>query len=249
MHWVNIVRALTPPIFLKMLRSRYACLPLEYSEFLAWMGFINPGMLQRGNMELFSYCVERLPSNAPLVEIGSFAGLSLNHLIYFVRRAGRTNPIFSVDEWKFEGAQPGQLIKGSKISFDAYRDHVIETFRRNVLLFSSDRLPHHIELSSDQFFAAWHKRETRQDYFGNTAALGGPISFAYIDGDHSYQQSKRDFENVDRYLEVGGFIVFDDSADYSGCGSERTAQEASTWKSYELVAKNPNYCLRKRGTW
>ena len=78
--------------------------------------------------------------------------------------------------------------------------------------------------------------------------LGGSISFAYIDGDHSYQQSKRDFENVDRYLEVGGFIVFDDSEDYSGCGSARTAQEASTWNSYELVAKNPNYCLRKRDT-
>ena len=29
------------------------------------MGFIDPGMLQRGNIELFSYCVEQLPSNRP----------------------------------------------------------------------------------------------------------------------------------------------------------------------------------------
>jgi hypothetical protein len=246
MQWKNIVRESLPPILLKMLRSRHACSPVAHSELLEWMRFINPGMLVRGNVELFSYCLERLPSNAPLVEIGSFAGLSLNHLIYFLRRTGRANPIFSVDEWKFENSHPDQSIKGSQITFDAYRNHVIETFRRNVLLFSSDRLPHHIELSSDAFFAAWHSRETRQDYFGNAARLGGPISFAYIDGNHTYQQSKRDFENVDCYLEVGGFIVFDDSADYSGWGSARTAQEASTWKNYELVAKNPNYCLRKQ---
>jgi hypothetical protein len=50
---------------------------------------------------------------------------------------------------------------------------------------------------------------------------------------------------VDRYLEIGGFIVFDDSADDSDWGSARTAWEASSLPRYELVAKNPNYCVRK----
>jgi Methyltransferase domain len=248
MKWKSVARELTPPILLRTrtaFRSR-AIAPLAHSELLAWMGFINPGMLHRGNIELFSYCLERLPSNNPLVEIGSFAGLSLNHLIYFLRQTGRANPVFSVDEWKFEGSHPGELIEGSQISFDAYRNHVIEIFRRNVLLFSPDHLPHHIELSSDEFFAAWGRRETRQDYFGNTANLGGPISFAYIDGNHSYEQSMRDLKNVDCYLEPGGFVLLDDSADNSGLGSAQTAQEAAMWKNYELIAKNPNYCLRKR---
>jgi hypothetical protein len=55
----------------------------------------------------------------------------------------------------------------------------------------------------------------------------------------------RDFYNVDRYLVPGGFIVFDDSADGSGWGSNRTAREAAALKRYEIVAKNPNYCFRK----
>jgi len=36
-----------------------------------------------------------------------------------------------------------------------------------------------------------------------------------VDRDHTYDQSIRDFRNVNRFLEVGGFIIFDDSADDS----------------------------------
>jgi hypothetical protein len=70
-------------------------------------------------------------------------------------------------------------------------------------------------------------------------------TFAHIDGTHNYEQSMRDFLNVDRHLEQGGFIVFDDSADGSQWESNRTAREAAALPLYELIAKNPNYCLRK----
>jgi hypothetical protein len=152
----------------------------------------------------------------------------------------------AINAGRFEGAVARQTIKGSQVSHDAYRQHVIDTFRRNVSLFSGDRLPHHLELCSNDFFAAWDRGETKRDYFGNTSKLGGPISFAYIDGDHSYEQSMQDLKNVNRHLESGGFIVFDDSADDSGWGSAQTAQEAAKWQTYKVVAKNPNYCLRKR---
>jgi cephalosporin hydroxylase len=83
------------------------------------------------------------------------------------------------------------------------------------------------------------------DFFGRTAKLGGPIVFAHIDGAHTYEQSMRDFRNIDRHLVSGGFIVFDDSADNSDWGSRLSAQEASKLPQYELIAKNPNYCIRK----
>jgi hypothetical protein len=210
------------------------------------MTFINPGMFSNENLALLAHCVDRLPSNAAIVEIVSFAGLSLNHIVRLLRMGNRINPMFSVDEWKFEGYEAGQKIENTCVSFDEYRAHVIETFRRNVQLFSRDRLPHHIEIDSDSFFAAWAKNEARTDFFGRRAQLGGPIALVYIDGDHSYEQSKRDFENVDRYLESGGFVVFDDSADGSGWGSAITAKEAANRPNYDLVAKTPNYCVRKR---
>lgn len=220
--------------------------PVGEHEFLNWLRFINPGMLVRGNVELLAYCANNLPSNSPVLEVGTFAGLSLNHLIYFLRRSNRDNPVFSVDEWRFEGARAGETIPGSSLSFDAYRDHVIETFYRNLQLFSGDRLPFHYELSSDAFFSAWNAQEERIDSFRRRRKLGGPLAFVYIDGDHSYEQSKRDFENADRYLEVGGFVVFDDSAPLSPFGCKRTAEEAASLPQYEVITRNPNYCLRKR---
>jgi hypothetical protein len=59
--------------------------------------------------------------------------------------------------------------------------------RSRVMLFDRDRLPHHIELNSDRFFAAWDCRETITDFFGRQVSLGGPIAFAYIDGAHTYE--------------------------------------------------------------
>lgn len=215
-------------------------------EFLNWLRFVNPGMLVRGNVELFAYCVDNLPSNSPILEIGTFAGLSLNHLVFFVRKSNRNNPVFSVDPWHFEGALADATIPGSSISFDVYRSHVIDTFRRNVTLFSGGRLPHHFELSSDEFFSHWKEHKEETDYFGSTVKLGGPISLAYLDGDHRYEQSKRDFSSIDHYLEVGGFVIFDDSAPLSRFGCKKTAEEAASLPQYEVVTRNPNYCLRKR---
>jgi hypothetical protein len=210
------------------------------------VSYINPGMLSPGNLALFDYCIRNLQSQAAVVEIGSFAGLSLNNIIHLLQTHGHENPVFSVDEWNGEGhGSAEQCIPGSRITWEEYKTHTIESFRRNVSLFSRDRMPHHIESDSDQFFAAWHNAETRIDYFGREVTLGGPIAFAYIDGEHTYEQSRRDFENVDRVLEVHGFIVFDDSADGSGWGSHRTAAEAASRKDYRLVDKNPNYCIQK----
>ena len=138
------------------------------------------------------------------------------------------------------------LIPGSKILFTDYRDLAIDTLRRNLLLFHSDRLPHHISASSDKFFELWAQKTEVVDFFGRTTTLGGPISLAYIDGDHTYEQSWRDFENVDRFLLPGGFVIFDDSADYSSWESKRSAREAASRADYELVAKAPNYCIAKR---
>lgn len=214
-------------------------------EMLMWMRYVIPGWLRPSNIELFMYCIENLPSGNPIIEIGSFAGMSLNHLIYFLRCEDRKNLVYSVDGWTFEGSRPGPITAKVPLTFEQYRTHVINTFRGNMMTFCPDRLPHHIELSSGAFFAAWEKHQRMTDFFGRDVVLGGPVSLAYIDGDHTYAESHRDFQNVDRHLDVGGFIIFDDSEDSSGWGSNRTAKEAAQLSHYELTARNPNYCIRK----
>jgi hypothetical protein len=54
-------------------------------------------------------------------------------------------------------------------------------------------------------------------------------------GDHTYEQSKRDFDNVDQFLQRGAFIIFDDSAHGTDWGSHRTAREAAKLSRYEVV--------------
>jgi hypothetical protein len=218
---------------------------LPDDETRAWLSMSNPGMLDPGNLYLFERCIRRMPEGA-VIEIGSFCGLSLNHILLFLSQFGRTNPVFSVDPWEFEGfSQNSTHLDGTKIPSSPYRQHVIDSFRRNVEFFNGDRLPFHMPLSSNDFFSAWERGEEKIDFFGRNVVLGGSIALAYIDGDHSYAQSRKDFENVDRYLVTGGFVIFDDSADWTDWGSHRTAREAALRSNYRLVDRTPNYCLRK----
>lgn len=75
---------------------------------------------------------------------------------------------------------------------------------------------------------------------------GGEISFSYIDGNHTYAFAKRDFENTDRVLVSGGFILFDDSSDDSTWEVNRLTREIAAGQRYELISKTPNYLFRKR---
>jgi hypothetical protein len=218
---------------------------LPRDEYVDWIRMVNSGMLHEGNLYLFNYCVTNLPSNAPIIEIGSFAGLSSNILSHYLRRANKPNSLISIDPWEFEGMNSGATLPGSNVTFRECRETVIEHFRRNVSLFSADHMPRHVSVTSDEFFELWEKNASITDFFGKETRLGGPISTAYIDGDHTYEQSFKDFRNVDRFLEVGGYIIFDDSADWSDWGSRKAAQEAARWPSYRLVVYNPNYCIQK----
>jgi predicted O-methyltransferase YrrM len=51
-------------------------------------------------------------------------------------------------------------------------------------------------MSSDQFFASYD---------------GSPPSLAFIDGGHTYEQAKRDYENARRILAPGGIIALHDT--------------------------------------
>ena len=221
--------------------------PIDISDaYVNWLCFANAGMLQRGNLYCFDYALGHLPSGAPLVEIGSFCGLSTNLLTYYKQKHGVTNPLITCDRWFFEGAQDDSSVGASRISHAEYRAFVKETYIRNVGMFSRDDLPFTVEMFSDEFFEAWRAGRAETDVLGRPVKLGGPISFCFIDGNHSYEFARRDFEHTDEFLERGGFLLFDDSADGSGWEVCEVVKEVEAAGRYELVAKNPNYFFRKK---
>jgi len=213
-------------------------------EYTTWLGFANAGMLQPGNLYCFDYAIKNLPSDAPIIEIGSFCGLSANLITYYKQKHGKTNKLLTCDRWDFEN-QRGELIGASTIPHTEYREFVKETYCRNVRFFSRDDLPFTIELFSDEFFAAWRSGKEVQDVFGRSLQLGGRISFAFIDGNHSFEFAKRDFENCDEFLESGGFILFDDSADGTDWDVCKIVKDIQAMTRYKLVIKNPNYLFQK----
>ena len=214
-------------------------------EYIHWLTFANAGMLEPGNAYAMDHAIKNLPTGDPVFEIGSFCGLSTNVMRYLLSKYGKNNKIISSDKWIFEGSDAKNL-GDSKITHGEYSQFIEESFKRNVKFFSQENIPHTIKVFSDEFFDLWSKNETVQDVFGRTVKLGGPISFAYIDGNHTYEFTKRDFENTDKFLVKGGFILFDDTSDKSEFGCAEFMKEVEANPAYELVMKNPNYLFKKK---
>lgn len=91
-------------------------------DYVKWLCFANAGMLDRGNLYLINYALSHLPSSAPLLEIGSFCGLSANVLTHYKRKHGIHNRLVTCDKWEFEiGDKDREHIDGSPVSFAEYR--------------------------------------------------------------------------------------------------------------------------------
>lgn len=219
--------------------------PIHYKDdYLEILRRVNAGMLHYGNILCFDYAIKYLPSNNPIIEIGTFCGLSANVISYFKKTHSKNNILISTDKWSM--ADKNGTVGKSDITFQDYRNYVRENLTRNLSFFSKGDMPFVFENTSDDFFIHWSNSKTEYDIFNRELTLGGKISFAYIDGNHSYEFAKRDFQNCDKYLENGGFILFDDSADFSDWEVKRVIKEVKKNKNYSIVMKNPNYLFQKR---
>lgn len=190
--------------------------------------------------------IQNMPDEGSVVEIGSFLGQSTNILVHLLQKHGRTHPFYSCDPWIFDNdpQAPGDEVFG-RPDFAAYAK---ETFVRNSRFFSRGAEPHTFELTSDEFFQHWRDRSELEDVFGRSQSLGGPISFAFIDGLHTEEATRLDFENVDSWLLPGGYVLFDDSgADSIYPGTRAFALRLAGHSNYEVVRSFPIFLFRKKG--
>jgi len=224
--------------------------PIDWTEYMWWLTFTNVGMLLIQNVNCFIYAIKNLPSNSPMLEIGTYAGLSANMLTYLKNKHGVTNKLITCDKWIFETYEDmndndktiGDI---TKVNIQDIAKLIRSRYIENAKMFSSNDLPSTIEMFSDEFFEAWKNKKECIDIFNRNIKLGGPISFCYIDGNHSYDFVKRDFENCDKYLEVGGFILFDDSSDDSVFPAKNVVKDVINTKRYEIISKDKNYFFKK----
>lgn len=213
--------------------------------YIRFLCYANAGMLNIGNLYLMEYALCHLPNDAPILEIGSFCGLSANVLTHLKQKHLIANRLITCDAWILEEMQRGEkTVANSELLFADYASFVRESYLRSTNIFSRGDLPFTIQATSDVLFAQWRANQSVHDIRGREIALGGPLSFCYIDGNHTYDAAKRDFLNCDEFLATGGFLLFDDSS-VGEFGVARLVSEILKMGRFELVGKNPNHLFRK----
>jgi hypothetical protein len=243
---MNLLRQLTARALRKGARLIDPPQEIRYlkDEYLTWLSFANAGMLESGSKYLIDYALQHLPNEDPILQIGSFCGLSANVITHLKRIHGVRNPLFTSNKWEFENINGRPQIPNSPVRLSDYATFVRDSFIRNIKMFSPDDLPFAMEMLSDEFFEAWRFRKSTMDVLGRPVTLGGPLSFCHIDGNHTYECAKRDFQNCDENLEIGGFILFDDST-LTEFGVYQLMPEIISAGSYKLIAANPYHLFQK----
>lgn len=240
---------------LNKLLNRHQYLLLPPDDFLLRLrcSVIGEGMLHPGNIYLMDQAIRHMPDGGCVLEIGSYGGLSANLMSYLLQKHQRSAPLFCCDAWVYEGFYDAN---GRITPWMDGRDDVLRTdymayiktaFMQAARLLNPARLPHAIHLDSDTFFDGWAEKKKLKDVFERETTLGGPIAFAYVDGNHAYAYAKRDVEHVAKHLLPGGYLLLDDSARHQTFGSVRVARELCRHPEFEVVRANPHYLFRKKG--
>jgi Methyltransferase domain len=227
---------------------------LPHDDFILRLrsSVIGEGMLHPGNIYLMDLAIQQMPDGGCVLEIGSYGGLSANLMTYLIQKHARQATLFCCDAWVYEGyhdengAATDWMDGRNDVLRTDFMAHIKASFVQSTRLLSGHRLPHAFHLDSDSFFEAWKVESTLTDVFGRNAKLGGPIAFAYIDGNHAYDFARRDVENTAAFLLPGGLLLLDDSAKHQRFGSVRLAQELCKHPGFELILSNPHYLFRKK---
>lgn len=213
---------------------------------------IGEGMLNEQNIFQMDHVIRQLPSEGHIVEIGIYGGLSTNVIVHLLKKYGKSNALFNCDPWVYEGYHDHKqgetpFVDGRTDLYRAdYTAYMKEAYIRATRFLHADKLPFSFQLFSDDFFEKWSNKDTITDLFGRSTVLGGPIAFAYIDGNHSYEQSTKDYTHVMHYLVPGGFILLDDSSDSVNFGSAKLAHQLKTEHRLKLVDNSYNHLFQKR---
>lgn len=163
------------------------------SDFLHWQRRLHgiEGYLH----DLEGYALLRLAATGPaagaIVEIGSFLGRSTAFLAAGSKSAGREK-VVAVDH--FCGSPEHQLGQPYACETLVREGTTFHQFQDNLKRCGLFDYVTPVVASSQQAAMQWD----------------GPIRLLFIDGDHSYEESRADFERWNRFVVPGGVVCFHD---------------------------------------
>jgi predicted O-methyltransferase YrrM len=163
------------------------------------------GMISEAEIGALMKLAAEVPAGACIVEVGSYRGRSTCALAL----GANGSPVYAIEPHEsFEGIYGGQFGPADRRAFFAnlLRAGVVETVRL-------------VNLSSEVVCKGWTR----------------PIGLLWIDGDHTLEGVRRDFESWQPHLQPGGVVAFHDARDPEG-GPAKLIASLSADGSYETVA-------------
>jgi predicted O-methyltransferase YrrM len=164
------------------------------------------GMVSDIEVEGLIELAAAVPAEDCIVEIGSYRGRSTSALALGANGA----PVYAIEPHEsFEGVYGGQFGPADR---RAFFENLLE-----VGVVEKVRL---VNLSSEVVCRGWRR----------------PIGLLWIDGDHTLDGVRRDFEAWERFLRPGGVVAFHDALDPDG-GPAQLIEELCAHGSYERLAE------------
>lgn len=165
------------------------------------------------------YCLAKEIDTGCVIEVGSYRGRST---VFLARgsMAGASVPVFAVDPHReFMGVLGGVFGPRDRTAF-------YEAMLKN----ECSEIVSLINLSSEQFSTSW------------TTA----ISLLWVDGDHSYEGVKRDFNCWAPNLSSDALVAFDDAADPNLGPRQLINELVATLDFEEVLAVGKIVVIRRR---
>jgi hypothetical protein len=154
----------------------------------AWQGARNiPGFLVEEEARFLGLIAACAPRGGAILEIGSFKGKSTVMLAKVARHYG-LGKVVAVDPHNFNSAElEGHRTAPGASSYEEFLNHL-----------EAASVSNHVEVHrafSTEIAAAWNR----------------PIRFLWIDGDHSYEGAKSDFDGFIQHVIPEGIVAFHDA--------------------------------------
>jgi len=174
-------------------------------------------------LALYTMALATAHITGDVLEIGSWCGRSTAVLGHAVRVTGRGNvhaidPFPTGKDWYTnpDGSHSFSMeLEG--ISIGGYQDQTVwdEPFQDvKKTVYNQHESPYDIfktVMSSEGLSDVVKTHRGTSSMFASKAPDDTKVRMAFIDGDHSYESVCNDIANVEKYLQIGGWIAFDDA--------------------------------------
>lgn len=193
---------------------------------------------------LYSLSVATHGVQGDLLEIGSWCGRSAAILGLAARATGDTRvtaiDLFPAkDDWTENADGSFSFkVKLAGVEHGGYQEQTVwkEPFERDIApIYAKYNSVHEVFVESMQKHGLSDVVTPHRGDSGVIRAMTGlKARLAFIDGDHSYEAVCRDIANVERVLQTGGWICFDDAFSYYDGVNQAIKDRIIDSGSYEL---------------